>query len=521
MTHTNTPNILLISTDQQRADHLGCYGARVLRTPHIDSLAAQGTRYENAYVASPVCMPNRASLATSRMPSLHGVRHNGINLDLASVTFAELLRQAGWHTSLSGKPHFQCVTRNPATLSNRSATTAVTEAVRQQPGRYDQESCGSWERHAEGAFELPYYGFESVDFVAGHGDQVHGDYTRWAEQQGCSLDVSAGPENALPGMHRDTLQAWRTAVPEHCYPTHYIGEKTIEKLELYAQSSSPFCHWMSFCDPHHPFTPPGKYWDLYSPESVDIPDSFHTDHSGFAGTLERLRKAGLANQGSTAAINVNEHEIRSAIALTYGMITLIDDTIGKVLRKLDSLGLADNTIVIFVSDHGDLMGEHGLMFKGPFHFQPLIKVPLIWFDPRYPETTINSDYVSAIDIPATILNAAGVDPAQGMQGRPFKNRSGCCQTQRDCILIEDEIQGVLPDTAIRGRARTLLQDEWRMTIFDGLEEGELYNLQDDPMELNNCWNDVKHAETRARLTERLLREMLSHTETSPLPEFAA
>ena len=111
------PNFLLISTDQQRADHLGCYGAKVLQTPSIDSLTRRGIRFENAFVASPVCMPNRASLMTGRMPSLHGLRHNGLNLPLDSVTVADVLRTSGWKTGLIGKAHFQCVTDNPPLLS--------------------------------------------------------------------------------------------------------------------------------------------------------------------------------------------------------------------------------------------------------------------------------------------------------------------------------------------------------------------------------------------------------------------
>ncbi|MEO9652680.1 MAG: sulfatase-like hydrolase/transferase [Roseobacter sp.] len=167
------PNILLISTDQQRADHLGCYGAQGLQTPHIDVLDKNGTRFERAYVASPVCMPNRSSLVTGRLPSLHGVRHNGLNLPLDSCTFIEELRLAGYRTSLSGKAHFQCVTQNPAQLTGQG------HAARQQAcGRYNQEIGPLWRQRPDRTLDLPYYGFEQVDLAVGHGDQVDGHYNQ-------------------------------------------------------------------------------------------------------------------------------------------------------------------------------------------------------------------------------------------------------------------------------------------------------------------------------------------------------
>ena len=120
MKKSRRPNILLISTDQHRADHLGCYGNNILKTPSIDYIAENGTRFDRCYVASPVCMPNRASLATGRMPSLHGLRHNGLDLPWSSVTVADLLASAGWTTSLVGKAHFQCMTNNPSLLRQNS-----------------------------------------------------------------------------------------------------------------------------------------------------------------------------------------------------------------------------------------------------------------------------------------------------------------------------------------------------------------------------------------------------------------
>lgn len=511
------PNILLISTDQQRADHLGCYGAGYLRTPNIDSLAALGTRYDRAYVASPVCMPNRSSIVTGRLPSLHGVRHNGLSLSLDSRTFADVLRDAGYRTSLSGKAHLQCVTQNAARLTGDRAN----QAHHGRPGRYDQELGPLWRSNPDRQMDLPYYGFEHVDLAVGHGDQVDGHYNRWVADQGVDLETLRGAENAGEGSNCPLFQAWRTRVPEELYPTRYVQEMTQAALARHAQDDSrPFFHWTSFCDPHHPFTPPGRYWDMYSPDDVTLPASFGFDApDGWASKLRDLRAAGRADLLGTAALAATETELRWATALTFGLISMVDDAVGAILETLRRNGQDRDTIVVFLADHGDLMGDHGLIFKGPFHYQSVIRMPLIWRDPRRPRGDVSEALVSAVDVPASILEAAGAQAFQGLNGRSFLRDPG--SSGRDAVLIEDEIQAHLPCTNVRGRARTLVTRQWRLTIYDGVENGELIDLVNDPMETANRWDDPAAASVRGELTEKLLREMLAHSETGRLPEFAA
>ena len=520
------PNFLLISTDQQRADYLGCYGARVLRTPHIDSLAARGIRFERAYVSSPVCMPNRASLVTGRMPSVHGLRHNGLNLPLDTATIADVLCAEGWTTALVGKAHFQCMTRNKSAILARQArlpNALVPEARHAGDRRYEAEVSETWRQDPGHDLQYPYYGFEAVDLTVDHGDQVEGHYSRWLAERYPDSDALRGPWNALPGDERAVPQAWRTALPEELYPTRYIEEQSIRRLKEYAgDRDTPFFLWASFTDPHHPFTPPGKYWNLYAPDGVDLPASFAlAGKPDWSAKLMKIRREGLARLSATAAIAVDETELRDAIALTYGMIAMVDDAVGSILSTLRESGLDRDTIVIFLSDHGDLMGDFGLIFKGPFHYQSLIRIPLIWADGRSPEARHHSGYVSTIDFAASVCRAAEVTPFNGMQGRPFVDDGGAPIVSRDSVLIEDEVQTLLPGHAIRGRARTLLAESWRLSIYDSVEQGELYNLEDDPDEIENRWNDPSSERMQRRMMERLLREMIAHSETSPLPGYAA
>lgn len=511
------PNILLISTDQQRADHLGCYGAQGLKTPNIDSIAKTGTRFDRAYVTSPVCMPNRSSIVTGRMPSLHGVRHNGLNLALNSRTFIDVLRKDGYQTSLSGKAHFQCVTQNPALIGGDLANQAYYANI----GRYDQETGALWRQTSDRRMDLPYYGLNHIDLAVGHGDQVDGHYNQWVADQGADLDALRGPDHAHASGACPLFQAWRTKVPEDLYPTRFVQEMTKKALSRYAQEASqPFFHWASFCDPHHPFTPPGQYWDMYAPDEVELPASFSAiTADSMASALHDVRKAGGANLQGTAAVAVTETELRWATALTFGLISMVDDAVGAILSALKTNDQQRNTIVIFLSDHGDLMGDHGLLFKGPLHYQSVIRMPLLWHDPRAPQSAVCDDLVSAVDVSASILHAAGAEPFHGMNGRT--SLSDKATPKRDAILIEDEVQFNLPATDVRGRARTLVTQRWRFTLFDSLEKGEMFDLENDPMETVNKWDDPACAAQQADLTERLLREVIAHSETGALPEFAA
>ncbi|MFA7680901.1 MAG: sulfatase-like hydrolase/transferase, partial [Pigmentiphaga sp.] len=195
---TRRPNFLLIMTDQQRADHLGAYGNTVVQTPNLDRLASQGFQANRCYVASPACMPNRASLLTGRMPSVHRARHNGIPLPLAEVTFVERLRDAGYRTGLVGKAHLQNISGFPAIWPPASSPRTQGEARRPESGRFDQEWGPHWRSDPSHEVSLPFYGYENVCLVVDHGDTATGHYRRWLEQNHPDVAALTGPDAAIP-----------------------------------------------------------------------------------------------------------------------------------------------------------------------------------------------------------------------------------------------------------------------------------------------------------------------------------
>ena len=184
---TKRPNFLFIVTDQHRADHLGCYGHPVVKTPHIDSIAARGRRFDKFYVACAICQPNRSTMMTGRMPSLHGVRHNGVPLDLQQNTFVDLMRLQGYQTALIGKSHLMNMTPLEPRYGRpepAAGKTPVPEGfehavpVDHDHEIYDQEHPKNWMEGSDFDVTLPFYGFDHVDLQTGHADQVSGDYTR-------------------------------------------------------------------------------------------------------------------------------------------------------------------------------------------------------------------------------------------------------------------------------------------------------------------------------------------------------
>lgn len=522
------PNFLLFMTDQQRADHLGCYGNTLLRTPNIDALAKSGSIFDRFYVSAPVCMPNRAALVTGRMPSATGVRRNGIPLSLSSRTFADALLEAGYRTALIGKAHFQNMTDvapSPATDAPGIPRERQADINDRSGPEYGCESPGSW---SNPAFQVPvpYYGFDDTRLCLEHGDQVGGDYARWLDQKNLAAANSPGPASALAVESEvKAPQAWRTAVDEAHYPTSFIAEKSIEWLHAHAagpDSDRPFLLQCSFPDPHHPFTPPGKYWSAYSPDEVQLPASFDASLE-FAPPHKRALHEELANgkrlTAGSRAIAVTEAEAREAIALNYGAINMIDDAVGRVMRSLSELGLDDNTVVIFLSDHGDFMGDHGLLFKGPLHYQSLIRMPFIWRDTDgVAQTGHCGGLASAIDLAPTILERAGVMVYHGMQGRSLlPDMRGLHEDSRRAILIEEEGHRSLPGLPAPPRVRTLVTDRWRISILVGADWGELYDLSSDPDEIHNRFTDPACAGIRAELMWQLSAEMARLSENLPLP----
>jgi arylsulfatase A-like enzyme len=521
MSKEKPPNFLVIMTDQQRWDHLGCYGNTVVRTPRIDALARGGLRVDGFHVSNPICQPNRACLATGQLSTVNGCRQNGIPLAREAVTYAEVLRAAGWRTGLVGKAHFQNVSTVPAPPRRPAGQgddppEAVRSAWRAQRdgADYAHELRTTWRRDADHALPLPYYGFEHVQLCIGHGDAVEGHYTGWVRARHPDPDSLCGPANALPDPRGPVPQCWRTALPESLYPTTFIAEQACAFLDDRC-AGDPFLLVLSFPDPHHPFTPPGRYADMYDPAEVILPASFARPlgaRNDLPAALRRAYDMGDADPNSFWPWHADEAAIRRILALNYGAISFVDDAVGQVLDRLAGHGLDGETVVVFMSDHGDYMGDHGTVLKHGVHSRGLIRVPLLWADPQGPrgETAIHA---SAIDFAPTLLQRAGIKVPVGMQGRDVLAPDAADLP----VLIEDPGMGVYADPEAMTAVRTLVFGGWRMSVFEGSPLGELYDLTADPHELVNLWAAPEAQGRRADMMQAMVQRQIALRDRSLSP----
>ena len=515
------PNFLFLITDQHRADHSGFGGHPVLRTPNLDALAARSMQFDRALVANPICMPNRSSIFTGRLPSVHGTRYNGIPLDWSVNTFPRVLRGAGYHSAYFGKCHLQNIGDNVRARDIIFRDAPDHDANRD---RYP-EGWGQFElveRHRREYVEMPedFYGLAEVDLVVNHSDLCGGHYYQWLREQGVDPDPIKGPKNALP-FDACSPQVWRTRLPEELYPTRYVTMRTVDFLDRRQAQDQPFVAFCSYPDPHHPFTPPGRYFDLYDPAAIPLPESFDDPHEN---SMDHYR-ARLAKRGEQltrmAPFAPTAEQFREMAAAEFGMIAMIDDGIGEVLAALERNGLADDTVVVFTSDHGDMFGDHGMMLKASMHYDGCIRVPLLISAPgRAPGCT--RALASSLDLAQTVLDLADAPVYQGMQGVslvPLLDDPDA--SVRDHVLVEEDQMFDLAGIGQGLRMRSLLTEEGRITLYRGAQHGELFDLQRDPGEMQNLFGRPEHRELQTELLERLARQLLEYADDSPRPTHMA
>lgn len=513
------PNFLFLMTDQQRADRTGFGGNPVIRTPNLDRLASEGTMFARATVANPICMPNRASIMTGRMPSAHGTRHNGIPLDWDANTFVRVLRNGGYRTAHVGKSHLQNMGVGPERIRSLVDFSLDEEARLSTPAK-KWDIYERFERYLTlDPVELPddFYGFEHVDFTVSHGDLAGGHYYQWLLEQGVEPMRLQGPANA-PKAYRGWHQVYQTATPLALYPTTYIAMRALEQLEAAAADERPFFLVCSWPDPHHPYSPPAEYWEIYDPRDIPLPGSFHDDHTDSMPHYQKMfQYRGSHLWRGVDGIAVTEDQFRHASVAEYGKITLVDESIGRILARLDELGLSEDTIVVFTSDHGDMGGDHGVMMKHAMHYMGCLEVPLVIRVPGKSSGRSDS-LVSSLDLAQTILDLASLPGYFGMQGRslvPLLDDPS--RRLRNRLLVEEDGPWDFLGTGCALRMRTLVTESARLTVYQGSPHGELFDHDADPLELDNLYGKKDGESLRRDLERQLIQEMMRMANDSPRP----
>ncbi len=494
---SKNPNVLVIITDQQRADHAGFMGNEILNTPNLDRLASQSVIFPNAWVSNPVCMPNRCSILTGRMPTAHGVIFNDRSLEWNTNTFVRQFKDADYSTTLIGKSHLQHGMSRNSVVPFRG-NGAFRELF--PPGWDELENYENYLVSDTPKTE-DFYGFSEIELAIDHGARVSGHHLLWALDKGADKEeLLVDYEPSAPGAKRSSnwWQIYQPPYSEEYHSTNFVTERTIDHICSKSREDKPWLIWSSFPDPHHPMTPPGKWFDRYKPKDMRLPNNRFDDLSDAPEHLrifQGIHPKEQRNWVSPCGYG-NDELLREAIAATYGMIEMVDDGIGKILNCLKDLGELENTIIVFTSDHGDMMGDHGLFLKGFMHYRGTLQVPLIINAPGI-APDVNNSLASSIDICPTLLELCGVPFYEGIQGQSLHPiLDGKQTTIRDCILVEDDIATITAKlTPIPAKTRTLITSNHRYTRNSKSEE-QLFNLLDDPEETT----DLKSIDPKTKST---------------------
>ena len=435
---SDRPNILWYCTDQQRFDTIRALGNEFVRTPTLDQLVADGGTFKQAYCQSPICTPSRASFMTGMYPSrVHNTRNGNDTFPTdAPPLISKLLADAGYDCGMIGKFHLQS--------SGKRTEPRLDDGYR-------------------------YWKFSHAprdDWPEGH------DYAEWVREKGGDLDAMRESEERVdPEMHQTT---WAT-------------ERAIEFLQ--EERSGPWMLTINIYDPHPPFIPPKSYADQFDPEKMPGPYFQESD----LAQQEKLKEIDFQNEIKDPA----GHDAKTKQAQYYAMIALIDDQFARLLEHLDETGQRDNTLVIFTSDHGETLGDHGLIYKGCRFYEGLIRVPLIFRWPGRIKEGLQSDaLVELLDMSATILDAAGVEIPDYFQGQsllPILEGKESPGHFRDSVRCEyfDSLDKFF--TGGYGAFGTMYRrGQYKLSIYHGKKLGELYDLEADPWEFNNLWDSPEH-----------------------------
>ena len=503
-------NILLITTDQQRYDGLGFAGGEFAKTPVLDRLATTGLQYRQARNQCAVCMPARSTILTGQHVRMHGVTSNGIALPPEHPSIAHALKAVGYDTALIGKAHFEPHAARDF-FENRAASEGDLGPHR---GFDHMELAGHTGRAGRSLFHYPKW------LADHHPDAVEGfhEYTR------------DGNPSALGGGDTDAPQVAHNPMDVDLYHTQWTATRTRDWLAAREDDSDWFC-WMSFPDPHHPWDVPDAARKRFDWRELPLPDGYPGSREACEAVLADKPWHWLAWYRGEAQLNfevppayvpanTTADQIREVNAIVHAKNELIDHAIGQVVDYLAERGWDSRTDIFFTTDHGELQGDFGMLFKGPYHVDALTHVPLLWRPA--PVSGIASGVIDApvghVDIAPTIAAAAGLEVQPQMQGSLLPASAADKSRER----VYTEWLDNYDDNEIH--LQTMVRDGFLITRYgvtnryDG-SEGELYALADDPHQWRNLWDK---AECKS-LRDDLLADLLDHLpdgRDEPLPKVA-
>ena len=428
-------------------------------------------------------------------------------------TIGGYLNARGYTSALVGKAHFQPL------LGSQNYPS-----LESYPVLHDLDF---WRN-----FEGPYYGFDHIELARNHTDESHAGqhYALWMESKGhanwrdyflpTNTRQTHPEDNLTDSSHTKPAPGQPWDIPEEIHYNAWIAERTGALMSSYAAENRPFFLWASFFDPHPQYMVPEPYASMYDPGSITVPEhvegEFNDKPFYFKRALlekpdfsdfDELEGNGIHGSGSHL---IKREDKAKNIAAMYGMMSMMDVYIGKILDTLDSLELTENTLVCFTSDHGDFFGQHGLTQKAIHHYEDLLRVPLVVSLPGViPQKTVSLSLQSTVDLAPTFLGMAGLEIPRSMAGIDQTSVwTGKKETIRDHVIIENQHQ---PTTM---NLRTFVENRYKLTVHYNRDYGELYDLKEDPREMINLWDNPEYQKIKSDL---LLRFLYGEMAKAPLP----
>lgn len=475
------PNILIICTDQQRADTLGCYVNSEVRTPNIDALADEGVLFENAFVQSPICSPSRGSFMTGRYPRTTGLRQNGQIMPAREKPISRLLADQGYVAGLVGKLHF---------------APGAPEVARTTEPRIDD-------------------GFSEFNWAQSPTDNwgEHSDYTRFLKDRGLRFETT--PHDLSPWV--------RKGMPDDATEAAWCATRACDFIDRNARRDAPWFYVANMYAPHHPFDPPESCLERYLGriDTIPLPAAMEDDLST-KSPYQRTDSAGAYGKvqsfiGGYGKDQMRDIDHRMVKAAYWAMCDHVDQQVGRVMAALEASGAADNTIVVYMSDHGEMMGDHNIYLKGPYFYDAAIRVPLIIRHGRGRAPRRIRGLFELVNLAPTLLDAVGVPVHPGMQGRSavdwLLDPSAPVRTDSSVYC---EYYNAMPYHRDPTAQLTMLRTETHKIVVDHAhDDGELYDLIADPLEVKNLWSDPASLALKANLLTKLTHRMAFTVD--PLP----
>lgn len=482
---TRRPNILVLMPDQHRWDILGCAGDPVVRTPHIDALAAEGTFYDNVFCQGPLCMPARASFLTERYVRDHGVYENRWDVPTDVPTFLHSLQAADYHTACIGKMHLWV---HGGREPNGERTTDTRTRQKQMIAYGFDEPI-----ETVGKLASVTIGTEYGDHLAARG--LLGVYRDWVSQRMYGGGVQTT---------RETLPNWSASsipLPTEDYIDAWHGDRVVRWLEEYSRPE-PWFLWVGFPGPHDPWDAPADYVDLYRQSAMPMPATLRRPDIPEDGPFHDFLSFWVWRHSDSATFT--DEQVQEVRRYYYANVSVIDDAVGKIRAALERTGQADNTWIIYTSDHGEMMGEHRMLMKMVF-YEPSVKVPLIIRPPAGGPARVEHGLAEHLDVPATIRSIAGASGDDAFEGRP--------------LPLDDAGGPPRPAVYSENYGMGMVRTDRHKLVFheDGLLPGQLFDLAEDPNEDVNLVDAGAARDVLDELMEARVRPFLAGGRVKPGP----